>query len=98
MISAESWADYDAQKEEAERRWLRTRPVCNLCGEPITDDFCFVVTDYPEHSERMLSCVHTGCVRQYVRRRKNVFLDMVEEILENYFDRTPCDQNEKEEY
>lgn len=96
MISADNWADYDAKKEEAERRWLRTRPSCNLCGEPITDDYCYVLTDDPTHGERMLSCVHKSCVRRYVRRRKNVFLDMVEELLDNYYDHTPSDLIEEE--
>ena len=98
MISAESWADYDAQKEEAERLWLQTRPTCNLCGEPITDDYCYVITEYPDHEERMLSCVHGGCVRRYKRRHKDNFMELIENILDNYYDRTPCDQNEEEEY
>lgn len=30
---------YDRQQEE----WLNSRPVCDCCGEPIQDDFCYEI-------------------------------------------------------
>lgn len=26
------------EKESADARWLRSRPICDMCGEPIQDD------------------------------------------------------------
>lgn len=33
------WEEHE-QKQEA---WLKTRPVCGYCGEPIQDDFCYEI-------------------------------------------------------
>lgn len=30
---------YDRQQEE----WLNSLPVCDCCGEPIQDDFCYEI-------------------------------------------------------
>lgn len=37
---------YDAEiDDEDEAEWLRSRPKCEECGEPIVEDFKYVVDD-----------------------------------------------------
>lgn len=41
-----SCPDNYSQWEERERQheaWLRTRPVCCSCGDPIQEDFCYEI-------------------------------------------------------
>ena len=34
-----TWAEQDFEEREAKQeRWLASRPVCDLCGEPIQED------------------------------------------------------------
>ena len=37
-------ADF-ARKDADDQRWLDSLPKCCECGEPIQDDFCFVIND-----------------------------------------------------
>ena len=30
-------------KEREEERWLKSRPVCAWCGEPIQDEYCYEI-------------------------------------------------------
>ncbi len=32
-----------ARKEAEDERWLRSRPVCAWCGEPIQDEYCYEI-------------------------------------------------------
>lgn len=39
MMLTSTWAEQDLRKHEQEQdRWLASRPVCDLCGEPIQDE------------------------------------------------------------
>lgn len=59
MILEKTWAEQDLQKhEEQAEKWLASRPVCDLCQEPIQDDVYFE----PEPGE----CLCGECFRQYV--------------------------------
>ena len=51
-----TWAEQDLQKHEREQEsWLASRPVCDLCQEPIQDDVYFE----PEPNV----CLCGGCFR-----------------------------------
>lgn len=42
MILSSTWAEQDYMKHEQEQeRWLSARPVCDMCQEPIQEDYCF---------------------------------------------------------
>ena len=59
MIHEKTWAEQDLEKREREQeKWLASRPVCDLCQEPIQDDVYFE----PEPNV----CLCGGCFRQYV--------------------------------
>lgn len=60
MILEKTWAEQDLQKHEQEQeRWLSTRPVCDMCQEPIQEDFYFE----PEPGD----CLCEDCFRMYAR-------------------------------
>lgn len=55
-----TWAEQDLMKREREQEaWLRSRPECACCCEPIQDDVYFE----PEPGEIMCQ----ECFEQYVR-------------------------------
>lgn len=60
MILEKTWAEQDFQKHEQEQeRWLASRPVCDMCQEPIQDDIYFE----PEPG----TCYCDECFALYVR-------------------------------
>ena len=55
-----TWAEQDLERREREEAaWLRSRPVCDMCGEPILDDIYFA----PEPD----ACYCDDCFALYVR-------------------------------
>lgn len=36
-----------SRHEDDQERWLRKRPLCSCCDEPITDEYCYMVNDEP---------------------------------------------------
>lgn len=42
---------YDAEQEAA----LENLPVCSECGQPIQDDYCFVINDEPVHESCLVA-------------------------------------------
>ena len=55
-----TWAEQDLQKREREQEaWLNSRPVCDVCGEPIQDEYF-----YKPEDEIMCE----SCFRDYVRK------------------------------
>lgn len=56
----DTWAEQDFERHEQEQeKWLSSRPVCDLCGEPIQDDIYFE----PEPGDILCE----DCFRQYAR-------------------------------
>ena len=54
-----TWAEQDlARREREQEEWLRSRPVCEMCEEPIQEDHYFA----PESG----MCLCEDCFRQYV--------------------------------
>ena len=42
MMLNTTWAEQDLARHEREQEeWLKSRPVCDQCGEPIQDDAMF---------------------------------------------------------
>ena len=57
-----TWAEQDFIKHEREQEaWLNSRPVCDVCGEPIQDDVFYK----PETEIMCESCFH-DYVREYI--------------------------------
>ena len=62
---AATWAEEDyARREREQEEWLKSRPVCDECGEPIQDEgyYKFEGDIYCEE------CWHTFCVREFFER------------------------------
>ena len=56
------YRDYeDRKREEAQERWLASRPVCDNCGENIQDEFMYVMPDGKTYCE---SCIEG--MKQYI--------------------------------
>ena len=77
--------------ERQHKEWLKTRPWCNVCDEPIEGPFCYVMDD----ADPMESCICEDCMTaqlQLMRKAKiNTFLREVlaEEIEYNFEKPTP---------
>ena len=57
---ADTWTIQDFERHEREKEeWLRSRPICDQCGEPIQEDF------YMEPEPGAILC--EDCFRQYAR-------------------------------
>lgn len=37
------YMEHELEEERQYQRWLETRPVCDECGEYITDDWCWEI-------------------------------------------------------
>lgn len=40
---ADLYDDYELEKEAQWERWIEGLPTCAICGDPITEDFCYLV-------------------------------------------------------
>ena len=59
MMLNTTWAEQDLARHEREQEeWLKSRPVCDLCGEPIQDDVFY------EPEPGMVYCY--DCFNDYV--------------------------------
>lgn len=57
-----TWAEQQlAQREREQERWLNSRPVCGVCGEPIQDDYF-----YKPEDEIMCEACFNDYVSKYV--------------------------------
>ena len=57
-----TWAEQQlAQREREQERWLNSRPVCDVCGEPIQDDYF-----YKPEDEIMCEACFNDYVSKYV--------------------------------
>lgn len=52
---------YDRQQEE----WLNSLPVCDCCGEPIQDDFCYEINGELICTD-CLETNHKKCTEDYI--------------------------------
>lgn len=62
---SEAYYRWDADQAEAQERFEKTCPICQLCGEPITDEHCYCLTTSDEIGEKMLACIHYPCLRVF---------------------------------
>lgn len=53
---------YELEKEKRWERWVEGLPTCAICGDPITDDFCYLVDGDYICEECMEEC-HVGTPR-----------------------------------
>lgn len=68
MMLNTTWAEQDLARHEREQEeWLKSRPVCVLCGEHIQDDVYY-------EPEPDLICCH-DCFNDYVRDFIMHFID-----------------------
>lgn len=57
-----TWAEQQlVQREREQERWLNSRPVCDVCGEPIQDDYF-----YKPEDEIMCESCFNDYVSKYV--------------------------------
>ena len=60
---SEAYYRWDADQAEAQERFEKACPICQLCGEPITDEHCYCLTASADKEDRYLSCVHSTCIK-----------------------------------
>lgn len=53
-----------ARKEAEDERWLRSRPVCAWCGEPIQDEYAYEI-DGELICERCIEDCRTSVPEEY---------------------------------
>ena len=90
---------YDRDADEAERGLIRLAPTCQLCGEPITDMYCYRLTKAEDLDEQMCACVHISCAKQMRmhHRFSDRFIELVRELIEEeYYGETPMREEDED--
>lgn len=81
---------YDSDQAEAQERFEKTCPICQLCGEPITDEWCYCITSSSDREDRFLSCVHATCQKIRPLGRNDRMNELLRWLVEDLcYTRTP---------
>ena len=80
---SEAYYRWDADQAEAQERFERTCPICQLCGEPITDKYCYVLDPLGDEDDQFNSCVHVCCIKTQPLGRNDRMNELLRWLVED---------------
>ena len=87
---------YDAAQAEAEKMIERTCPLCQVCGEYVTEEHCYCLTSSTDADERFDACVHTTCVRVRPLSVSDKMNELIKYLVEDFcYAETPFKREEE---
>lgn len=86
---------YDSDQAEAQDEYERACPVCQICGERITDDYCYCLSPSSDMYDTFRSCVHITCIKTHRVGHGDRMNELIRWLIEDTcYSRTPIKEGE----
>ena len=74
---------YDRDAADEQMRMERRLPHCQMCGELITDEYCYVLDPLGDKDDQFNSCVHASCIKASPLGRNDRMNELLRWLVED---------------